>query len=95
MNTNKDKDKDKDNDPKVVTIIVNTRPHEVEKNLDISYEAVVDLAYDGQPPTGPNIAFSVMYRRGQGNKPDGSLIAGGTVKVKDGMIFNVTATDRS
>jgi Multiubiquitin len=27
-----------------------------------------------------------------GNKPEGTLVEGGTVKIKDGMIFNVTAT---
>lgn len=81
-------------DPKTVTIIVNTRPKTVEKNKEISFEEVVSLAYDGKPPTGPYIAFTVMYRRGHGNK-EGSLVAGQTVKVKDGMIFNVSATDRS
>ena len=81
-------------DPKFVTIIVNTRPKTVEKNKEISFEEVVSLAYDGNPPTGPTIAFTVMFRRGPGNK-DGSLVAGQTVKVKEGMIFNVSATDRS
>lgn len=81
-------------DAKTVTIIVNTRPHVVDKNKEISYEEVLDLAYDGAPPSGPNYAFSVMYRRGHGNK-EGSLDPGETVKVKDGMIFVVTATDRS
>lgn len=36
-----------------------------------------------------------VYRRGEGNKPEGSLVQGETVKIKDGMIFNVTATDKS
>lgn len=82
------------NDPKAVTIIVNTREHEVDKNTEISFEEVVSLAYDGAPPTGPNFEFTVMYRRGHGNK-DGSLVAGQSVKVKDGMVFSVSATDRS
>ena len=38
--------------------------------------------------------YSVMYQRGHGNK-SGSLVAGQSVKVKEGMRFDVTATDRS
>jgi hypothetical protein len=83
-----------DHDPKTVTIIVNTRRHEVDKNKEILFEEVVNLAYDNNPPTGPNVAFSVMYRRGHGNQ-DGTLTPEQTVKVKDGMIFDVTPTDRS
>lgn len=81
-------------EPKTVTIIVNTKEHEVDKNTEISFEEVVSLAYDGEPPTGPNFEFTVMYRRGQGNQ-DGSLVAGQSVKVKDRMVFSVSATDRS
>ena len=39
--------------------------------------------------------FTVTYTRGEGHKPQGTLVEGETVKVKDGMIFNVTATDKS
>ncbi len=81
-------------DPKTVTIIVNTREKTVDKNEEISFEEIVSLAYDGNPPTGPYLEFTVMYRRGEGNK-DGSLVAGQTVKVKEGMVFSVSATDRS
>ena len=77
-----------------VTVIVNTRMKAVDKNEEISFEEIVSLAYDDNPPTGPYLEFTVMYRRGQGNK-DGSLVAGQTVKVKDGMVFSVSATDRS
>jgi hypothetical protein len=78
---------------KTVTIVVNTRKHEVPKNHMISFEEVVTLAYP-EPPTGQNVGFTVLYQRGQGNK-DGTLVAGQTVKVKDGMIFDVTPTDLS
>ncbi len=78
---------------KTITIFVNTRPHTVEKKEEISFEEVVALAYPTTPPGG-NIAFSVMYERGHGNV-DGTLVPGQTVKVKDGMRFDVTATDRS
>lgn len=78
---------------KTVTIIVNARPKTVEKE-EISFEDVISLAYDN-PPSGPNWVFTVTYHRGHGSKPEGSLRADGTVKVKDGMVFDVTATDKS
>ncbi len=76
-----------------VAIIVNT----VEKPVttkELSFTQVVALAFD-PVPSGPNWVFTITYRRGEGNKPEGTLTAGETVKVKDGMIFNVTATDKS
>ena len=80
------------NGPKLVTIYVNTRPHEVEKD-EISFDEVVKLAYPSAPPGG-NVAYSIMYERGHGGK-EGTLVAGQSVKVKDGMRFDVAATDRS
>lgn len=43
----------------------------------------------------PEIIYTVTYRKGDGHKPEGTLTEGERVKVKDGMIFNVTATDKS
>ena len=88
----KDTPKDGGTGRKLVTIYVNTTPHMVEKD-EISFEAVVTLAYP-TPPPGGNIGFTVLYQRGHGSK-DGTLVAGQTVKVKDGMIFDVTPTDLS
>ena len=79
--------------PKSVTIIVNGQQHEFPK-ADITYAEVVALAFPN-PPTGPYIEISVTYRRGHGQKPEGTLLPGGEVRVKDGMVFNVTATDKS
>ncbi len=39
--------------------------------------------------------YTVTYKRGLGNKPEGTLVEGDTVKVKEGMIFNVARTDKS
>ena len=78
---------------KEFTIIVNGRPKVVTQK-ELSFSEIVALAFDN-PPTGPNIVFTVTYRKGEGNKPEGTLIEGETVKIKDGMIFNVTATDKS
>ncbi len=62
---------------------------------ELTYDEVVNLAYNNNPPTGPNISFAVTYRRGEGNKPEGNMDKGDTVKIKEGMIFNVTPTDKS
>ena len=75
------------------TIIVNGRQKTVSAR-ELSFAEVIALAFD-PPPTGQNTIFTITYRRGQGNKPEGSLVEGETVKIKEGMIFNVTATDKS
>lgn len=75
------------------TIIVNGREKTVPKK-ELSFDEIVALAFDN-PPSGENVLFTVTYRRGEGNKPEGTMVEGETVKIKDGMIFNVTATDKS
>jgi multiubiquitin len=77
-----------------ITIIVNGEPKHVTTH-EISFEQVIDLAYNGHPPTGPNYVFTVTYRKAEGKKHEGTLTKGQTVEVKNGTIFNVTATDKS
>jgi multiubiquitin len=84
----------KQEDKKTFDIVVNGRKKTVSSK-ELTFEQVVSLAYDGNPPTGPDILFTVTYKRGEGNKPEGTLEAGGSVKVKDGMIIDVTATNKS
>ena len=89
--------KDKGHHPhhdKTVTIIVNGREKEVPKNDDLTFEELVALAFN-PVPTGEFICFTITYRKGHGNKPEGTLAEGESVKAKKGMIFNVTATDKS
>jgi hypothetical protein len=78
--------------PKELIIIVNAREYMVAKE-ELTFDDIV--AFYENPPKGPNVYFTVTYRRGHGNKPEGSLVAGESVRVKDRMIFVVTATDRS
>jgi hypothetical protein len=79
---------------KTVTIIVNGRERSWPKNTDITYTEVVSLAFEN-PPTGDGVQITVQYTRGEGHKPSGTLVEGQSVKVKDGMVFDVTATNRS
>lgn len=79
---------------KSITIIVNGREKTVTKD-ELTFDEIVKLAFDN-PPYGANTLFTITYRKG-GNehRPEGHLIEGGTVKVKKGTVFNVTATDKS
>ncbi len=76
-----------------ITIIVNGRSKEVTKR-ELSFEEVIDLAYNSNPPTGPNVVITVTYSKGV-DGAHGSLLPGQTVEVKPGMVLNVKATDKS
>jgi len=76
-----------------IRIYVNGRPREVDRKR-VTYEQIVSIAFpDG--PAGPNVTHTVTYTGAAGPKSDGSLAAGGSVKVKEGTAFNVTSTDKS
>lgn len=79
--------------PKTVMIVVNGRAKAVPKD-ELTYDDLVRLAFDN-PPSGEDVQFTIQYTRGQGSKPAGVLLEGGSVKVKEGMEFDVTATNRS
>lgn len=78
---------------KPVTIIVNGRQRTVTAK-ELTFAEVVALAFDA-PPTGDAVEITITYTRGHGEKPAGSLTEGHSVRVKEGMIFNVSATNRS
>jgi hypothetical protein len=79
--------------PREITIFVNTRKKE-EKKRHLIYEEVVALAFN-PIPTDPNIMFTITYRNGPRQNPEGELLPGGSVKIKNGMIFDVTQTIKS
>jgi len=79
--------------PKVFTIIVNGRKNEVSAKT-LSFDQVVALAFN-PVPAGPTVQFTVTYRKGPHGNPEGTLTEGQTIKIKDGMIFDVTETNRS
>jgi hypothetical protein len=89
---NEQQDKGQGHD-KEYTIIVNGR-QKVVTVKELSFSDIVALAFDN-PSTGPTTVYTITYRRGHGDKPEGTLSEGQTVKIKEGMIFNVTATNKS
>lgn len=77
---------------KAVTIVINGTQHEWPKT-EISYEEVAKLAF---PDTySPNTVYSIKYRNGHGEKPEGNLVKGASVKVKNDMIFTAKDTGES
>jgi hypothetical protein len=78
---------------KLMTIVVEGTPHEWSKD-EITYAEVVTLEVPDYAQH-PNITYTVRYKRGQGNKPEGILAPNASVKVKDEMVFNVSETGQS
>jgi hypothetical protein len=80
-------------DEKSYEIIVNAKK-KTWNSKEIGFQDVVNLA-EGLPK-GHFIVYTVTYRKG-GNeqKPSGTLEEGQSTRVKDGMVFEVEATDRS
>jgi hypothetical protein len=75
-------------------IVVNGEPKDVA-DRDVSYEGVVELAFPGLA-SDPNNTFTVLYRKADHSRTEGSLVAGGSVKVhKQGTSFSVTRSIRS
>lgn len=79
--------------PKEFTVIVNGRKKEVTTKT-LSFDQIVALAFN-PVPVGPNIMFTITYRKGPEKNPEGTLTEGATVTIKDGMIFDVTETNKS
>jgi len=74
-----------------VVIIVNGREKEWSEK-EISFKQIVELAF-GVYEDNDQIVYTVTYK-GPGNQ-EGTMVVGDIVKVKKGMIFNVTRTDKS
>jgi hypothetical protein len=75
------------------TIVVNGRSRTVNTRR-LSFFEVVQLAFpDSQ--TAPNTIYTVVYKNGPDENPQGSLVEGQIVTLKERMIINVTKTDKS
>lgn len=80
-------------DHKTITIVVEGTPHKWPEEY-ITYDQVVTLEVPDYAQN-PQITYTVIYKRGPRDKPEGTLSKGGTVKVVEGMVFNVTPTGQS
>lgn len=78
---------------KEFNIIVNGRPKTVTSKIQ-TFEDIVKLAF-GTIADGDSTIYTMTYKKNGGNKPEGTLVAGDKIKIKSGVIFNVTATDKS
>lgn len=76
-----------------IIIFVNGEERIVKKDK-ISYEEVIELAFGHYDDDG-NINYSVIYFKGNNDKPNGFLVNGQEVMVKKGMRINVTRTNKS
>jgi hypothetical protein len=76
-----------------ITIIVNGRKKEAPSRM-LTFMQVVALAFD-PVPSGPEWVFTVTYRKAASKPHEGTLTEGETVTVRNGAIFNVTATNKS
>lgn len=75
-------------------IVVNGEKKTVNERK-VTFEEVVALAYP-HANHGPNVSYSVTYRLAADHEcPEGTLVAGGSVRIKNGTRFNVRATDKS
>ncbi len=78
---------------KEIVIIVNAeKKTTVETSL--SFDEVVNLAYP-VPLVGQNVLFTITYRNGPHGQETGDLTQGHSVRIKKGMVFNVSPTDKS
>ena len=77
---------------KKTLIIVNGREREFTGHR-ITYQEVVALAFPNEQVGGNNTVYTVAYANPHGK--DGTLVAGQDVTIHEGMVFNVTKTNRS
>jgi hypothetical protein len=83
-----------DDKEKFVTIMVNARPMQVDKDEELSYRDVIILA-EGEFKDHPDIKYTVTYTKDKHDKSNDMVDGGKTVKPKEGMAFNVSKTDKS
>lgn len=78
---------------KALHITVNSRPKVVDQEV-LSFEQIAALAFPN-PDGIQNPIFTVTFKDADQKPSAGTLIAGESVKIKNGTIFNVTRTGQS
>jgi len=93
MNDNNSKKCDAHEQNKEFNVIINAE-QKVVTSKKLSFMEIVKLAFGAVIPN-PSTIYTMTYKRGNGNKPEGTLVEGDTLKMKEGVIINVTATNKS
>lgn len=78
---------------RVFNIILNGQRVEIEAGR-ISFSELSKLAFP-ELFGRDLICFTVSFSRGPRRKPEGTLLEGGKVRLVEGMVFNVSSTDKS
>lgn len=74
-------------------VIINGREKTVEKSL-LNYREVVLLAFPDAVFDDKTV-YTVTYSEGPRENPEGSMVEGQSVKLKNRMVFNVVRSDKS
>lgn len=77
---------EKSEDRRMHSVCINGIVQDIDRD-EVSYEYIVELA-----SSGSSVLHSVVYSRGSGAKPSGTLTPGESVEVRDGMIFSAVIT---
>lgn len=78
---------------KEFNIIVNGRQKTVTQRT-LTFEDIVILAF-GSIGDNNCTVYTMTFKKGDDCRPEGSLVAGDQIRIKSGVVFNVTATDKS
>jgi hypothetical protein len=74
-------------------IIVNLEQKIVDKRV-LTFRDMVKIAFPNVKD-GPDVVYTVTYKKAAGPHREGTLAEGQEVEVKNGTIFSVTRTDKS
>jgi hypothetical protein len=74
------------------TVFFNGRPRTIAEH-QLDYAQVIRIAFP-EGPFGATTIYTVTYVYPHGGS-EGSMVDGDTVKIKEGMVFNVSRTDQS
>lgn len=89
-----EKDKFEETHEKGTVIIVNGKPRSVTAEK-MTFDELVNLAYNNNPPSALGVNFVVTYQRVRPSESEGSLVEGQSIEIEKGMIFDVYHTDNS
>jgi hypothetical protein len=79
---------------KIITVIINGEPKEVEKR-EYSFQEVIVLAYGSYDEAQKSYTMVTTLKNDKGEKHSRDYSFGDLIKMKEGMRINVDSTNRS